>query len=66
MVQGSNDNTNWTTLTTGAAATPEWQTFPVTGGVPYRYIRIWNGAAWYAGDEPAGEPQRAVGQAHHP
>jgi hypothetical protein len=47
VVQGSNDNTNWTTLTTGAAATPEWQTFPVTGGVPYRYIRIWNGAAWY-------------------
>jgi hypothetical protein len=47
VVQGSNDNANWTTLTTGAAATPEWQTFPVTGGVPYRYIRIWNATGWY-------------------
>ena len=47
VVQGSNDNTNWTTMTTGAAATLEWQTFPIAGGVPYRYIRIWNGAAWY-------------------
>jgi hypothetical protein len=47
VVQGSNDNANWTTLTTGAAATPEWQTFPVTGGVPYRYIRIWNATTWY-------------------
>ena len=47
MVQGSNDNTNWTTLTTAAAATPEWQTFPVAGGVPYRYIRIWNAAGWF-------------------
>ncbi|CAN7167903.1 discoidin domain-containing protein [Pseudoduganella sp. LjRoot289] len=47
IVQGSNDNSNWTTLTTGAAATPEWQTFPVTGGVPYRYIKIWNATTWY-------------------
>jgi hypothetical protein len=47
VVQGSNDNSSWTTLTTAAAATLEWQTFPVSGGVPYRYIRIWNAATWY-------------------
>ena len=47
IVQGSNDNSNWTTLTTGAAATPEWQTLPVSGGVPYRYIRIWNATTWF-------------------
>ena len=47
VIQGSNDNTNWTTLTTGAAATLEWQTLPVTSRVPYRYIRIWNATAWY-------------------
>jgi hypothetical protein len=47
VVQGSNDNTNWTTLTTAAASTPEWQSFPVPGGVPYRYIRIWNATTWY-------------------
>ena len=47
IVQGSNDNTNWTTLTNTAAATLEWQTLPVAGGVPYRYIRIWNATTWY-------------------
>jgi len=47
VVQGSNDNSTWTTLTTAAASTPEWQTMPVSGGVPYRYIRIWNATAWY-------------------
>ncbi|MRV70299.1 hypothetical protein GJ700_01005 [Duganella sp. FT92W] len=47
VVQGSNDNVNWTTLTSAAASTLEWQTFPVTGGVPYRYIKIWNGSNWY-------------------
>lgn len=47
VVQGSNDNSNWTTLTSAAASTLEWQTFPVSGGVPYRYIRIWNATAWF-------------------
>lgn len=47
VVQGSNDNSNWTTLTNVAAATLEWQTLPVAGGVPYRYIRIWNATTWY-------------------
>ncbi|WP_082927538.1 discoidin domain-containing protein [Paenibacillus oryzisoli] len=47
VVQGSNDNTTWTTLTTAAVSTPNWQVLPVSGNVPYRYIRIYNGNAWY-------------------
>jgi large repetitive protein len=47
VIQGSNDNASWTTLTAPAASTLEWQTLPVSGGVPYRYLRIYNGAAWY-------------------
>ena len=47
VVQGSNDNTTWTTLTKAAVSTPDWQTLSVSGNVPYRYIRIFNGNAWY-------------------
>ncbi|AFC28166.1 coagulation factor 5/8 type domain-containing protein [Paenibacillus mucilaginosus 3016] len=47
VVQGSNDNTTWTTLTNAAVSTPDWQTLSVSGNVPYRYIRIYNGNAWF-------------------
>ena len=47
VVQGSNDASNWTTLTPGAASTMEWQTLSVSGTVPYRYIRIYNWNNWY-------------------
>lgn len=47
VVQGSNDNSTWTDLTTGAASTADWQTFAVTSKVPYRYIRIYNWSNWY-------------------
>ncbi|SFU56339.1 OmpL47-type beta-barrel domain-containing protein [Pseudoduganella namucuonensis] len=47
VVQGSNDNTNWTTLTAAAITTADWQTLPVSGGVPYRYIRVVNGNNWF-------------------
>ncbi len=47
VVQGSNDNTTWTTLTAGAGSTMDWQTLPVGGGVPYRYLRIINGGNWF-------------------
>jgi hypothetical protein len=47
VVQGSNDNASWTTLTPGAVTTQDWQTLPVGGGVPYRYIRIYNGNTWF-------------------
>jgi hypothetical protein len=47
VIQGSNDNTTWTTLTTPAVSTLEWQSFPVASPAPYRYIRIYNGGTWY-------------------
>ena len=47
VFQGSNDGAAWTTLTNPAAQTQDWQTFAVAGAVPYRYIRIYNAAAWY-------------------
>ncbi|MRW89752.1 hypothetical protein GJ699_07130 [Duganella sp. FT80W] len=47
VVQGSNDNSNWTTLTAAAASTLDWQTLTVSGTQPYRYIRIYNSSAWY-------------------
>ena len=46
VIQGSNDNATWTTLTAGAASTLEWQTLAVNGG-SYRYIRIFNGGTWF-------------------
>jgi hypothetical protein len=47
VIQGSNDNSNWTNLTAGAVSTADWQTLPVSGGVPYRYIRVLNGNSWF-------------------
>ena len=47
VFQGSNDNTNWTTLTPAAKSTADWQTLPVTSLVPYRYIRVYNPNAWF-------------------
>lgn len=47
VFQGSNDNTNWTTLTPSAKSTADWQTLPVAGLTPYRYIRIYNPNAWF-------------------
>jgi hypothetical protein len=47
VFQGSNDNTNWTTLTPAAKSTADWQTLPVNSLVPYRYIRVYNPNAWF-------------------
>jgi large repetitive protein len=47
VVLGSNDNTNWTTLTAGAAGIADWQTFAVSSLVPYRYIRVYNPNQWF-------------------
>jgi hypothetical protein len=47
VIQGSNDKTNWTTLTPAAWSTQDWQTLPVTSLVPYRYLRIFNGNQWF-------------------
>ncbi|HWT77065.1 MAG TPA: putative Ig domain-containing protein, partial [Mobilitalea sp.] len=47
VVQGSNDNTTWTTISSSAAATPEWKTLTINSTVPYRYIRLYNNKDWY-------------------
>jgi hypothetical protein len=47
VIQGSNDNTAWTTLTAAAASTLDWQTLAVGNATPYRYIRLYNGGAWF-------------------
>ena len=47
VVQGSNDNTSWTTISTAAANTPDWQTLKIADPTPYRYIRMTNAGAWF-------------------
>jgi len=47
VFQGSNDNTSWATIAGTGAQTADWQTFTVSSAVPYRYIRIINGASWF-------------------
>lgn len=47
VVQGSNDNVTWTTISNAAWNTTEWQTLTMNSTVPYRYIRITNGNNWY-------------------
>nr|WP_229224544.1 discoidin domain-containing protein [Duganella violaceicalia] len=47
VVQGSNDNANWDTISTAAASTMDWQTLTIASPQPYRYIRIVNGNSWY-------------------
>jgi hypothetical protein len=47
VVQGSNDNTTWTNISTFAGNTPEWQTLKITDTTPYRYVRVTNANAWF-------------------
>jgi hypothetical protein len=47
VVQGSNDNAAWTTLTAAAVNTQNWQTMKVASMVPYRYLRIYNPNSWF-------------------
>jgi hypothetical protein len=47
VVQGSNDNATWTTISTAAASTMDWQTLAIANPQPYRYIRILNGNSWF-------------------
>ena len=47
VVQGSNDNTTWATLTTAAVVSTDWQNFAISSKVPYRYIRIYNPLTWF-------------------
>lgn len=50
-VQGSNDNSTWKTISASPAMeTPDWQSVSIKESEKihkYRYIRIYNGNAWY-------------------
>ncbi|MGG6312354.1 S-layer homology domain-containing protein [Paenibacillus macerans] len=47
VIQGSNDNVTWTTISTKAISTKDWQSLGITDNSSYRYIRIYNGNAWF-------------------
>ncbi len=47
VIQGSNDKTNWTTISNAAASTAEWQILTINSTQPYRYIRVYNPGAWF-------------------
>jgi hypothetical protein len=47
VVQGSNDNVTWTTISNATANTSDWQTLTITDATPYRYIRMIDGGAWF-------------------
>jgi hypothetical protein len=47
VVQGSNDNLTWKTISGVAAGIPDWQTLTINDSMPYRYIRIVNGNNWF-------------------
>jgi hypothetical protein len=47
VVQGSNDKATWTTISSAAASTDDWQTLTIQDSTPYRYIRIFNGNNWF-------------------
>ena len=47
VIQGSNDNAVWTTISNAAASTEDWQQLKVTDSTAYRYIRIYNSSAWF-------------------
>ncbi|MGF7030817.1 hypothetical protein J2T17_001723 [Paenibacillus mucilaginosus] len=47
VVQGSHDNSTWTTISPAAASTLEWQELKAIGTAPYRYIRIYNKNNWF-------------------
>lgn len=47
VVQGSNDLTEWTALTSPAQSTADWQVLPVDEKEAYRYIRMFNAGTWF-------------------
>jgi hypothetical protein len=47
VIQGSNDNATWTTISNAAGNTSDWQTLKISDTTPYRYIRVTNGNAWF-------------------
>jgi hypothetical protein len=47
VVQGSNDNATWTTISNATANTSDWQTLTINDATPYRYIRMFDAGAWF-------------------
>ena len=48
VVQGSNDNENWTIISKDSAkSTDLWQSLEINGKKSYRYIRIYNSSSWF-------------------
>lgn len=47
VIQGSNDNASWVTLTSAAVSTKDWQSLNVTSAASYRYLRIYNASQWF-------------------
>ncbi len=46
-IQGSHDGLAWSTISSSAAGSKEWQTLSVTDRTPYRYFKITNNSAWF-------------------
>jgi uncharacterized membrane protein YgdD (TMEM256/DUF423 family) len=46
-LQGSNDGTSWSTISSSAENTAAWQTLSITDKTTYRYVRIINESRWY-------------------
>ena len=47
VVQGSNDYSTWTTISSAAVNSPDWQTLTIKDPTPYRYVRMYNAGAWF-------------------
>jgi hypothetical protein len=47
VLQGSNDNASWDTLTNAAGNNADWQTLTANAATPYRYLRVINGSNWF-------------------
>ncbi|KRE98869.1 hypothetical protein ASG89_28295 [Paenibacillus sp. Soil766] len=47
VIQGSNDNATWKTISSAAVPTKDWQILSINDKQRYRYIRMYNGNAWF-------------------
>jgi LPXTG-motif cell wall-anchored protein len=47
VVQGSNNNSTWKTISNAATGIADWQNLIINSTTPYRYIRIYSSGNWY-------------------
>ncbi len=47
VIQASNDNQTWTTISSAAQGIVNWQLLTISDQNHYRYIRIYNGGNWF-------------------